>query len=299
MALKIITADQRLATPQKVNIILLGPSGVGKTTQARTLDPNSTLFIDLEAGTLAIQDWKGDVIDVRSSALELGVHPWEFARALACLLCGPDPADPSGPYSQKAYDQYRGALGEPEELFGSKRKNGAYTQVFVDSITVASRLCFAWAQTQPEAFNQQGKPDTRGAYGLLGREMMRWLTTLQHIPGKSIIVVGILDKQTDDLKRVSWEPQIEGSKTGREMGGIFDQVITLQNFSTEDGRQYRAFVTNQDNAYGYPAKDRSGRLDALEEPNLGKLINKIRSGPRKDGKLQLEVPTVTTAEEAK
>lgn len=292
MALKIITADQRLATPQKVNIILLGPSGVGKTTQARTLDPSSTLFIDLEAGLLAIQDWKGDVIDVRASALELGVHPWEFARAIACLLCGPDPADPTGPYSQKAYDQYRGALGEPQALFGK------YTQVFVDSITVASRLCFAWAQTQPEAFNQQGKPDTRGAYGLLGREMMRWLTTLQHIPGKSIIVVGILDKQTDDLKRVSWEPQIEGSKTGREMGGIFDQVVTLQNFSTEDGRQYRAFVTNQDNTFGYPAKDRSGRLDPLEEPNLGKMIEKIRSGPRRDGTLQLNVPANNTAEEA-
>lgn len=292
MALKIITADQRLATPQKVNIILLGPSGVGKTTQARTLDPATTLLIDLEAGTLAIQDWKGDVIDVRASALSLGVHPWEFARAVACLLCGPDPADASGPYSQKAYDQYKQALGDPAKLFGK------YTQVFVDSITVASRACFAWAQTQPDAFNQQGKPDTRGAYGLLGREMIRWLTTLQHIPDKSIIVVGILDKQIDDLKRVSWEPQIEGGKTAREMAGIFDQVITLQNFTTEGGQQYRAFVTNQDNPFGYPAKDRSGRLDPIEEPNLGKLIQKIRTGQRRDGALQLNVPAPTTAEEA-
>lgn len=294
MAMKIITADQRLATPQKVNIILLGPSGVGKTTQARTLDPATTLFIDLEAGTLAIQDWKGDVIDVRASALELGVHPWEFARAVACLLCGPDPADPSGPYSQKAYDQYKQALGDPTTLFGK------YTQIFVDSITVASRICFAWSQTQPDAFSEKnGKPDTRGAYGLLGREMIRWLTTLQHIPGKSIIVVGILDKQTDDLKRVSWEPQIEGSKTGREMAGIFDQVITLQNFTSDSGQQYRAFVTHQDNPYGYPAKDRSGRLELIEEPNLGKLIHKIRTGPRRDGALQLNVPAPTQTEEVK
>lgn len=294
MAMKIITADQRLATPQKVNIILLGHSGVGKTTQARTLDPATTLFIDLEAGTLAIQDWKGDVIDVRASALELGVHPWEFARAVACLLCGPDPADPSGPYSQKAYDQYKQALGDPAVLFGK------YTQIFVDSITVASRICFAWSQTQPDAFSEKnGKPDTRGAYGLLGREMIRWLTTLQHIPGKSIIVVGILDKQTDDLKRVSWEPQIEGSKTGREMAGIFDQVITLQNFTSDSGQQYRAFVTHQDNPYGYPAKDRSGRLELIEEPNLGKLIHKIRTGPRRDGALQLNVPAPTQTEEVK
>lgn len=291
MALKIITADQRAAAPHKVNILLFGPSGVGKTTQARTLDPASTLFIDAEAGMLAVADWKGDHVDVRQSALEIGVHPWEFARAIACMLCGPDPSDANGPYSRTAYDTYAAAMGD--QLMFAK-----YATIFIDSITVLSRLCFAWCQQQPEAFNSSGKPDTRGAYGLLGKEMIRFLTMCQHIPGKSIIIVGILEKVVDDLKRVSWEPQIEGGKTAREMGGIFDQVITLQNFSTEDGRQYRAFITNQDNGYGYPAKDRSGCLEPLEEPNLGKLINKIRAGQRRDGALQLGAPVPTTIEAA-
>jgi hypothetical protein len=43
---------------------------------------------------------------------------------------------------------------------------------------------------------------------------------------------------------------------------------------------YRAFVCHTLNTWGYPAKDRSGRLDAIEEPHLGRLMEKI-AGPAK------------------
>jgi hypothetical protein len=284
MAIKIITADERLARPSKINIALFGPSGVGKTFQARTLDPETTLFVDLEAGTLALQDWRGDVLDIRDAATQTGLDPWTLARAIACLLTGPDPADFNGAYSAAAHAQYVQVLAPIAE------KLSKYSTIYVDSITVASRLCFAWAKRQPEATAANGKPDNRAAYGLLGQEMVRWLTALQHIPGKSIIVVGILNRVVDDLKRVSWEPQIEGSKTGLELPGIFDQVLTLQNFVTDDGRSYRAFVTQQNNPEGYPAKDRSGRLDAIEPPDLGALIRKIQNANR----VASPAPIVTT-----
>jgi hypothetical protein len=216
-----------------------------------------------------LQDWKGDVLDVRKAAADAGVEPWVLARGLACLLAGPDPSDANGAYSAAAFAQYAERIIDPALL-------AKYDTIFVDSITVASRQCFAWAKRQPESVSEKtGKPDNRSAYGLLGQEMVRWLTTLQHIPGKSIVVVGILDRVVDDFKRVSWEPQIEGSKAGRELPGIFDQVLTLQGFTT-DGRAYRAIVTQQLNEWGYPAKDRSGRLDPLEPPDLGALMRKIR-----------------------
>ena len=285
MALHIISADERLATRTKVNIALFGPSGVGKTFQAHTLDPEKTLFLDLEAGTLAIQSWRGDVIDVRIESQKMGVHPWEFARALICLLGGPDPAAPAdSPYSRQSFELYQTALGAADMF-------DRYETVFVDSITVASRMALAWSKTRPEALSEKtGKPDTRGAYGLLGQEVVSWLTAAQHIRGKNIIMVGILDAVKDDFGRMVYSPQIEGAKAGRELPGIFDQVITMGLFDVSSGTPLfdlqkgteRGFVCHQNNGFGVPAKDRSGRLNAIELPDLGALIKKIQDAPRLD-----------------
>lgn len=289
----ITTADERLARKPKVNIALLAPPGWGKTYQARSLDPETTLFIDLEAGTLALNGskedgsdaWRGDVIDVRKQAAAIGVHPWEFARALICLLGSADPAAaPGSPYAADSYASYVAAIGDPS-MFAK------YSTIFIDSITVASRLAFSWAKRQPEAFSEKtGKPDSRGAYGLLGQEMVTWLTQAQHIADKSIIVVGILNMSKDDFGRPEFSAQIEGGKTGQELPGIFDQIITGGLFDISSGTPAfdmqkgteRAFICHQVNGFGVPAKDRSGRLTNLEEPNLGKLMAKIQSGPRVD-----------------
>ena len=91
--------------------------------------------------------------------------------------------------------------------------------------------------------------------------MIDLLTTIQHIKGKSTIVVGILDKEVDDLRQVHYSLQIEGSKAGRELPGIFDEIFTFNEFETSEGVKYRAFVTQLLNPWGYPAKDRSGCLE--------------------------------------
>jgi len=262
--LPIITADQRLAEVRGVKAAIFGKPGYGKTSQLWTLDAATTLFLDLEAGDLAVQGWPGDTLRPRT---------WTECRDLAVFIGGPNPALREGqPYSQDHFDEVCRRYGDPAAL-------DRYETIFVDSITVAGRLCFQWAKGQPEAVSDRtGKPDVRGAYGLHGREMIGWLTHLQHTRAKNVIFVGLLDEKQDDFNRTVFVPQMEGSKTGLELPGIVDQVITLTDLKDETGKPYRAVVCQTLNPWGYPAKDRSGRLDMVEEPHLGRLFNKIR-GP--------------------
>jgi len=51
----------------------------------------------------------------------------------------------------------------------------------------------------------------------------------------------------------------------------------MAELKDEDGNPFRAFINHTLNQWGYPAKDRSGRLDAIEEPHLGRLMAKIKS----------------------
>jgi AAA domain len=152
---------------------------------------------------------------------------------------------------------------------------GRYSIYFIDSITGGGRLCFAWSQQQPEAFTSAGKKDLRGAYGLHAREMIAWLMHIQQAIAVSVIFIGVLETAVDDFNRVEHRLQMEGARTGRELPAIVDEVIIYHWIDFGDAKLTRAFVCTSPNPWQYPAKDRSGRLDQIEEPHLGKLIDKL------------------------
>ena len=273
MSLPIISADERLKETRGIKGVIFGKSGIGKTSLLWTLNSSTALFFDLEAGDLAIEGWPGDTIRPRT---------WAECRDFAVFIGGPNPAlREDQVYSQAHFDAVCEQFGDPSAL-------DKYETVFIDSITVAGRLCFQWAKGQPQAFSERtGKPDMRGAYGLHGQEMIAWLTHLQHTRGKNVWFVGILDEKLDDFNRKTFVPQIDGSKTGNELPGIVDEVIAMAEISEGEGAAYRAFVCHTLNPFGFPAKDRSGRLDMIEEPHLGRLMEKI-SGPVKPASERLE-----------
>jgi hypothetical protein len=259
---RIITADERLAERTGAKILIVGPTGVGKTSLLRTLSAEmlaSTLFVDVEAGHIAVADLP--VASVRP-------RRWEDCRDLACVLGGFNPALPAtAAYSEAHFNE---VIQNPELA-----QLTSYQTLFVDSLTAAARLCFGWAEQQPEAFTDRGRKDLRAIYGLHARGMLGWLNQLQHARGRNVVFVAVLEKHTNDLNTATWQAQIEGSKTGRELPAIVDEIITMTWIDFGDRKPVRAFVCTNPNAWGYPAKDRSGRLDQLEPPNLGALIEKL------------------------
>jgi hypothetical protein len=257
--MKIISADERLRERRGAKVLIVGPTGVGKTSLLRTVDPGRTLFMDIEAGDLAVIDLPVPTIRV---------DDWPTARDLACRIGGPNPSfPPTACYSQAHYEASGGALENIDQ----------YATLFVDSLTAISRLSFRWAEQQPEAYSERsGKKDVRGAYGLHARETILWLNQLQHARAKNVVFVGILERVVDEFNRGEWQLQAEGSKASRELPGIVDQIVTYQFLDFGDGRPpTRGFVCTSPNPWAYPAKDRSGRLGQIEAPDLGKLLIKL------------------------
>ena len=225
-----------------------------------------------------LPSWTGDSINIMETAQQLKCHPWELARAIVCILRGYDPAAPDeDPYSLYWYNYY------VNNLFAADAFD-KYEYVFIDSATVASRMSLSWAKKQPEALNDKGKVDNWAIYGTNGQELVKWFTNIQHISSKNVILSALLTEKKDNFGRMVNEIQMEGSKAGNELPGIFDQVITLGMFThdpqtnsikydPEKGTE-RAFVCHKNNGFGVPAKDRSGRVDMLEPPNLKAFIDK-------------------------
>jgi hypothetical protein len=259
MTFKIIEADKRLAEPRGAKILIVGPYGVGKTSLLRTVDPSTVLFLNIEAGDLAIQDVPVDTIDLPD---------WPAARDLAVRIGGPNSSyPPTSCYSEAHFRAVGGWLPNLSK----------YNTLFVDSLTALSRVAFRWAETQPEATSDRtGRKDLRGAYGLLGRDMITFLNQVQHTRPMNVIFVAVLEKVVDEFGHSTWGIQMEGAKTGRELPGIVDEVLVMDFLNFDDGTPpIRGFVCNSPNIWGYPCKDRSGRLETIEKPHLGKLLAKL------------------------
>lgn len=266
MALRLISAQERLAADyDKTTGVIFGRAKVGKTSLAMTL-PEGWLFTDMEAGMKSLN---------RSAIGSVPIETFEDAINLACIVGGPDLS--VGPEQRYSVAHYEHLLKQ----YAAYRFE-TYIGSYWDSITDLTRLAVKFAERQPDAYNKFGVRDTRAIYGTVGREVVRLLKHVQRARGKSCFFVGGLDHYWAEGREV-YSPQMEGNKAGNELPFIVDQIITMSDFDFVGGLPqhnigkglHRALCCTSPNPWGLPAGDRSGNLEMIEEPHLGKLLAKI------------------------
>lgn len=139
-----------------------------------------------------------------------------------------------------------------------------FESVALDSISEIAELTLATSL----ATNKDG----RAAYGALNTTISEIVRVFRELP-LHVLLIAKLDKGQDELGRITYSPGMPGQKLSQSLPYFVDEVLALRVTTTGE----RELLCQPDSLW--LAKDRSGRLDRLEPPDLGALIKKIRGTP--------------------
>ena len=139
-----------------------------------------------------------------------------------------------------------------------------YDTVAIDSISEVSDVVLA---SQMELYK-----DGRQAYGQMQDYMRGLLRKFRDLP-KNVVMTAKTGESKAWDGSTTYGPLAAGQKMTTEMPYLPDEVLCLRLMRQEDGTVQRWIQTYPDGFF--TCKDRSGRLDPYEAPDLGAIINKI------------------------
>lgn len=115
--------------------------------------------------------------------------------------------------------------------------------------------------------------DPRQAYGAMQEQMGDIIRAFRDLPDRHVYMSAKLEKSQDEMGRVLYAPSMPGNKTGQQLPYFFDEVLALRVEKDPEGNTHRMLMCDGDGLW--QAKDRSGKLDTWEQPDLMAIINKI------------------------
>lgn len=118
--------------------------------------------------------------------------------------------------------------------------------------------------------------DPRQAYGAMQEQVADLIRAFRDLPGKHVYMSAKLEKSQDEMGRILYAPSMPGNKTGQQLPYFFDEVLALRVERDAEGVTQRGLMCDSDGLW--QAKDRSGKLDQWEMPDLGAIIQKIGGG---------------------
>lgn len=159
------------------------------------------------------------------------------------------------------------ALWEAWEWLTKSKEASQFESVALDSISEIAEVVLS--------AEKKSSKDPRQAYGAMQEQMADIIRAFRDVPGKHVYMSAKLEKNQDEMGRMLYSPSMPGNKTGQSLPYFFDEVLALRVEKNAEGETQRALMCDSDGLW--VAKDRSGKLEMWEAPDLGAIIRKIES----------------------
>ena len=156
-------------------------------------------------------------------------------------------------------------LQEAYKWLNESAEAAQFESVAIDSISEIAEVCLN--------YEKKVNKDPRAAYGAMQEQMADIIRVFRDLPAKHVYMSAKLEKTQDEMGRILYAPSMPGNKTGQSLPYFFDEVLALRVERDADGNSQRALMCDSDGLW--LAKDRSGKLESWEAPDLTVIINKI------------------------
>jgi hypothetical protein len=115
--------------------------------------------------------------------------------------------------------------------------------------------------------------DGRAAYGELNTTMTELIRAFRDLPKKHVYFSAKLEKSQDETGKLLYNPSMPGKSLTQSLPYLMDEILALRVERDSEGVNQRAIMCDTDGLW--LAKDRSGKLEPWEAPDLGEIIRKI------------------------
>jgi phage nucleotide-binding protein len=224
----------------KLKVLVYGQSGIGKTFLASTVPHDKCLVVSAEGGTLSIDKFNIAMLDLTRD--ESG-----------------KPLD-----TTKRYEELRKAYAEVIKPQYTEQ----YEWLFIDSLTEISQNVVENLQTV-----YTDAKDNLKLWSDYSKATRAMIKRFRDLPYYNVVFTALETVDQDESGRRFTRPNMQGS-IGKNLCGYFDLVFWYH----KDKDDRRMFLTCPMDTI--QAKDRSGQLNQVEEPNLSQIQTKILEGTR-------------------